>query len=82
MRTEKGDYPADLAIVNADYPFSELQPLSPEALGGLFFVMVTLSFWTGFLFKIGYFLPGTVGAALIALVYYAAWIPAKGKQAL
>jgi phytoene desaturase len=30
VRAEKGDYPADLVIVNADYPFSELQLLSPE----------------------------------------------------
>jgi putative membrane protein len=42
--------------------------------------ILTLSFWTGYLFKIGYPLPGTVGAALIALVYCASWLPVKGKQ--
>ncbi|MBC7127717.1 MAG: carotenoid biosynthesis protein [Candidatus Methanosuratincola petrocarbonis] len=42
--------------------------------------ILTLSFWTGYLFKRGYFLPGTVGAALIALVVYAAWFRAKGKR--
>jgi len=67
---------ATLFLLRKEMVFRELPPGASSG------AILTLSFWTGYLFKTGYLLPGTVGVALIALVYYAAWIPAKGKQAL
>lgn len=35
--------------------------------------LLTLSFWTGYLLKTGYLLPGAIGAALIVFVYAVEW---------
>ncbi|MEM2125744.1 MAG: carotenoid biosynthesis protein [Candidatus Methanosuratincola sp.] len=42
--------------------------------------VLTLSFWTGYLLKTGYLLPGAVGAALIVIVYAVEWKEDWRKQ--
>lgn len=44
--------------------------------------VITLSFWSGYLFKAGHALPGAIGAALIALLCAAEWAWARGRGLL